>query len=78
MESIIKKSLAEYISGRRKTLTLVGDPVFISVMYEAANTSRKLLLALREGKIDEVSNALEQKRIAVSRFERVTGQSWGL
>jgi len=78
MEPIIKKSLVEYISGRRKTLTLVGDPVFISVMYEAANTSRKLLLALREGKIDEVASALEQKRIAVSRFERVTGQNWGL
>lgn len=78
MEPIIKKSLVEYISGRRKTLTLVGDPVFISVVYEAANTSRKLLLALREGRIDEVSSALEQKRIAVSRFERVTGQNWGL
>jgi len=78
MEPIIKKSLVEYISGHRKTLTLVGDPVFISVMYEAANTSRKLLLALREGKIDEVASALEQKRIAVSRFERVTGQNWGL
>jgi hypothetical protein len=78
MEPIIKKSLVEYISGRRKTLILVGDPVFISVMYEAANTSRKLLLALREGRIDEVSSALEQKRIAVSRFERVTGQNWGL
>jgi hypothetical protein len=78
MEPIIKKSLVEYISGRRKTLTLVGDPVFISVMYEAANASRKLLLALQEGKIDEVSSALERKRIAVSRYERVTGQNWGL
>jgi hypothetical protein len=78
MEPIVKKSLVEYISGHRKILTLVGDPLFISIVYEAANTSRKLLLALREGKIDEVSRALEQKREAVSRFERVTGQNWGL
>lgn len=78
MEPIIKKSLVEYISGRRDTLVLVGDPIFISIMYEAVATSKKLLLALKEGDIDGVASALEQKRIAVSRFERVTGQNWGL
>ena len=78
MEPIFKKSLVEYISGSREILTLIGDPSLISIIYEAANTSRKLLLALQDGKIEEVSRALEQKREAISRFERVTGQSWSL
>jgi hypothetical protein len=78
MEPIIKKSLVEYITDRRTKLTLVGNPTIVSIVYEAAIASKNLLLVLHEGNIDEVSIALEKKRIAVSRFERVTGQTWGI
>jgi hypothetical protein len=78
MEPILKKTLVEYITGKRDCVTLVGHPVSIAIIHEAAKASRELFLSLNEGSIDNVSSALEKKRIAVERYEKVTGTHWGL
>lgn len=78
MEKIIKKSLVEYITGARKELVLIGHPLSVAIVYEAAQASRKLYVALQEGDIDSVKSAIELKRSAVDRYERETGDSWGL
>ena len=78
MEPTLKKSITEYIVGKRDQLILVGNPVTLSIVYEATRTSKNLLEALRSGDIDKVSSALNEKRIAVTRYERVIGSSWDL
>jgi hypothetical protein len=78
MEPILKKTLVEYITGKRDQVTLVGHPVSIAIIHEAARASRELFLSLAEGNIDKVSSSLEKKRVAVERYEKVTGTIWGL
>lgn len=78
MEPTLKKSIVEYIIGKRNQLVLVGNPITLSIVYEAARTSKNLLEALRNGELDRVSHALNEKRIAVSRYESVIGSSWDL
>lgn len=77
MEPKLKKALVEYIVGRR-SLTLVGNPQVLAVVYEAAKASRELVEALNSGDIDRTTDAVENKRCAVERFERVTGKVWGI
>jgi hypothetical protein len=78
MEPILKKTLVEYITGKRREITLVGHPISISIIHEAARASRDLFISLKEGDIERVSLALENKRVAVERYEKVTGTPWGL
>ena len=74
----LKKIIAEYIIGVRRELTLVGQPTTIAVVAEAAKSSRKLYETLETGDVEKVSTALESKRLAVSRYERVFGIDWDL
>jgi hypothetical protein len=74
----LKKIIAEYIIGARRELTLVGQPTTIAVVAEAAKSSRKLYETLETGDVEKVSTALESKRLAVSRYERVFGIDWDL
>lgn len=74
----LKKIIAEYIVGVRRELTLIGQPTTLAVVAEAARMSRRLYESLEAGDIDRVSAALESKRIAVSRYEKVFGVDWGL
>ena len=77
MEPELKKALVEYIMGR-KSFTIVGHPQILAVIYEAAKTSRILRETLNSGDIDSTILAVENKRKAVERFERITGKSWGI
>jgi hypothetical protein len=74
----LKKSIAEYVIGERKEVTISGSPLVVSVIYEAARASRNLMLALKNGNIDSISSAIEEKRVAVSRYEKVFGADWNL
>lgn len=78
MEPILKKAIAQYIYGSLTEITFVGDPIFISLLKEATESSKNLMLALREGNLDKVNIALQNKREAVLRYEKVTGNPWGL
>jgi hypothetical protein len=78
MENELKKSIACYIMGSISEITLIGDPFEIAILKEAIESSKKLLLALNECDIEKVSESLEKKRIAVSRYEKVMGKTWGL
>lgn len=74
----LKKIIAEYIIGVRSELTLVGQPTVLAVVAEATRTSKRLYESLEIGDVDRVSAALESKRLAVSRYEKVFGVDWGL
>jgi hypothetical protein len=74
----LKKIIAEYIVGSRRELTLVGQPVTLAVVAEASRASKALYESLKAGDVDRVSTALELKRLAVSRYERVFGIDWDL
>lgn len=77
MEPNLKKALVEYITGQR-SITIVGKPQILAVIYEAARTSKLLREALDSGDIEATILAVENKRLAVERFERITGHTWGL
>ena len=73
----LKKALVEYIMGR-KSFTVVGHPQVLAVIYEAAKASRILRETLASGDIEATTLAVENKRKAVERFERITGKNWGI
>ena len=77
MQPKLKRALVEYIMGQR-TLTIVGQPQILAVIYEAAKASRTLKETLESGDIEATIIAVENKRKAVERFERITGQTWGI
>ncbi len=78
MDKKLRSTIAEFILGKRKSLTLEGNPQVIAVIYEAAMTSRHLMLALESTDPDRLQEALVNKRTAVERFRRFTGNSWDL
>jgi hypothetical protein len=78
MDKTLKRNLAEFVLGKRKTLVLEGSPVLIAVIYEAAMASRELLITLENKDIDGLSAALSRKKEAVNRFREHTGQNWSI
>ena len=78
MDNSLKKSLVEYITGRRGELTLEGPPLTLALVYETAQASRALYVALEKGNIELISSALTKKKEAVQRWEKTTGSAWGL
>ena len=78
MNGNLRKSLVEYILGKRESLRLVGPPLVIAVVYETAQASRELYAALEAGRVPLVESALDRKRVAVERWEKVTGMKWDL
>jgi hypothetical protein len=73
----LKRAIVEYIMGSR-SLTIIGQPQVLAVIYEAARTSRVLKEALESGDISATIKAVEDKRRAVERFEKITGKTWGI
>jgi|APGre2960657373_1045057.scaffolds.fasta_scaffold668930_1 hypothetical protein len=78
MNGNLRKSLAEYIIGKRESIRLIGPPTVIAVVYETTQASRELYVALETGRVPLVEGALRRKKEAVERWERVTGMKWDL
>jgi hypothetical protein len=78
MNGNLRKTLVEYILGKRDSVRLVGPPLTIAVVYETAQASRELYEALESGRVRVVEDALRRKKEAVARWERVTGMKWDL
>lgn len=78
MNGNLRKTLVEYILGKRDSVRLVGPPLTIVVVYETAQASRELYEALESGRVRVVEDALRRKKEAVARWERVTGMKWDL
>jgi len=78
MNGNLRKTLVEYILGKRESVRLVGPPAVIAVVYETAQASRELYEALETGRVSLVERALNRKSVAVSRWEKVTGMKWDL
>lgn len=78
MDKTLRSSIAEFILGKRKSLTLEGNPQTIAVLYEAAMSSRNLMMVLSGTDPEQLQVALQRKREAVERFKRFTGKNWDL
>lgn len=78
MNGNLRKTLVEYILGKRDSVRLVGPPIVIAVVYETAQASRELYEALESGRVGLVERALDRKKKAVTRWEKVTGMKWDL
>ena len=79
MKISIKRSLLEYVLGRRNQLDLGYDQRSAMVIFEAADASRDLLIKLRSlAPIVDVQRAMERRQVAAQRFERVIGEVWKL
>ena len=48
MEPELKKSILEYVLGKRKKLEISGPPRLVATLYEAIESSRNLLEDLRD------------------------------
>ena len=78
MDTTLRKTLVEYIVGKRDSVKLIGAPVIIAVVYETAQASKALYNALSTGSSKLVESALLRKKVAVKRFEGLTGIKWDL
>lgn len=79
MEPELKKSIIEYVLGKRKKLEIVGPPRLIATLYEAIEASKFLLKNLREGRNPKIlRESLERRQRAAERFKNVTGQDWDI
>lgn len=78
MDKTLKRNLAEFVIGKRKSLIIEGSPITVAVVYEAAMASRELLLALESNDVESLRSALTRKREAVRRFQDHTGQNWSV
>jgi len=76
MDNTLKRNLAEFVIGKRKSLVIEGSPLTVAVVYEAAMASRELLLALEHSDVESLRSALARKKDAVRRFRDHTGQDW--
>jgi hypothetical protein len=79
MQPEIKKSILEYVLGTRRELEIVGPPIVVATIYEAAESSSALLRALREERdAKTVRRLMERRKVAAERFKRVTGEDWDI
>jgi hypothetical protein len=78
MRKETKKIIAEYISGKRSEVSIKGNPLLVAIIYESIEASRGLLDALRSFDVDRIKQAILNKKIAIERYEKVTGKEWEL
>ena len=79
MQPELKKPILEYVLGQRKKLEIVGPPIVIATIYEAAESSALLLSALREEKDAEtVRSLMDRRKTAALRFKKITGEDWDI
>jgi len=79
MEPTLKKSILEYVTGKRKTLEITGPPRVIATLWEAAESCRSLLQVLHESTDPEETRlAMERRKVAVKRWKDLTGQDWDI
>lgn len=78
MRKETRKIIAEYISGKRNELSIKGNPLLVAVIYESIEASRNLFDALKSYDSDRVKKAIHEKKIAIERYEKVTGKEWEL
>jgi hypothetical protein len=79
MEPTLKKSILEYVLGRRKVLEITGPPRLVATLYEAIESSRELLRNLRRGADHKtLRESLDRRQIAAERYQKMTGESWDI
>lgn len=79
MEPTLKKSILEYVVGKRKTLEISGPPRLIATLWEAAESCRSLLHTLRQSSEPErVREAMERRQVAAKRWKDLTGEDWDI
>jgi hypothetical protein len=79
MQPEIKKSILEFVLGKRKELEIVGPPALVATIHEAADSSAQLLRALREELgSSTIRQLMDRRRIAAERFKRLTGEDWDI
>lgn len=79
MQPEIKKSILEFVLGKRKELEIVGPPALVATIYEAADSAAQLLRALREERgSSDVRGLMERRLAAAERFKRLTGEDWDI
>jgi len=79
MQPELKKPILEYVLGQRKKLEIVGPPIVIATIYEAAESSALLLSALREEKdAKTVRSLMDRRKTAALRFKKITGEDWDI
>jgi len=79
MQPELKKSILEYVLGARRELEIVGPPIVVATIYEAAESSSSLLRALREeNDANTIYKLIERRRKAADRFKKVTGEDWDI
>lgn len=79
MEPELKKSIIEYVLGKRKQLEISGPPRLIAVLHEAIESSRNLLSNLRNGvNSDTLKELIEKRQKAIKRYKKVTGEDWSV
>lgn len=79
MEPELKKSILEYVLGKRRKLEISGPPRVIATLYEAIESSRNLLHSLRKGEGPEkLRESLERRQRAAERYKSMTGDDWDI
>jgi hypothetical protein len=79
MEPTLKKSILEYVIGKRKTLEISGPPRLIATLWEAAESCRSLLHTLRlSSEPERVKEAMERRQVAAKRWKDLTGEDWDI
>ena len=79
MEPELKKSILEYVLGKRKKLEISGPPRLVATLYEAIESSRNLLEDLRKGVSQKIlKESLDKKQKAAARYKKITGEDWSV
>ena len=79
MEAELKKSILEYVLGKRNKLEIAGPPRLLATLFEAIESSKNLLRNLRNGKdAKTLKESLERRQKAAERFKDVTGEDWDI
>lgn len=79
MDPTLKKSILEYVIGKRKTLEISGPPRLIATLWEAAESCRSLLHTLYQtSKPEKIREAMERRQVAAKRWKDLTGEDWDI
>jgi hypothetical protein len=79
MDAELKKSILEYVLGKRKKLEIAGPPRLLATLFEAIEASKNLLKNLRNEKDSKtLRESLERRQKAAERFKNVTGEDWDI
>ena len=79
MEAELKKSILEYVLGKRNKLEIAGPPRLLATLFEASESSKNLHRNLRNVKdAKTLKESLERRQKAAERFKDVTGEDWDI